>query len=390
MRILTDRFLVLAFMLACLVTAGGSRADGDARSSDASIWITRWDYRSEADVRRAIEDAASLGAREVIWQVRGQADAFYPSRLEPWGEELTEFLPPWESAPPFDPLAVAIEAANERGLRLHAWINVFPLWRGTDPPADRAHPFNARPEWRLSDRAGDAQPLNDHYVIVNPTDPAVRSHIVAVCDDLATRYRIDGLHLDYVRFVSDSMKDATVYPGDDASRARLAQARPDANADAPEAMRAFVRDCITETVEQIHAVCQTHDIELTAAVWRNPDIARDEYLQDAADWLNRGVLDRAMPMIYTADADRFIADLRAWRAACPGRPITPGLGIYRLDPDQVQERARLADGPHGVALFGYASCFESVNPEEPKTPSERRIRALRTQALRRWLAGGPE
>ena len=48
---------------------------------------------------------------------------------------------------------------------------------------------------------GRRQAFNDHYVCLNPCLPEVRDYIVSVLRDLAERYPIDGLHLDYVRFI---------------------------------------------------------------------------------------------------------------------------------------------------------------------------------------------
>ncbi|MCJ7757253.1 MAG: family 10 glycosylhydrolase, partial [Gillisia sp.] len=60
----------------------------------------------------------------VIFQVRPQADAFYKSDLEPWSYFLTgeEGKAP---DPYYDPLNFWIEAAHDRGLELHVWLNPY-------------------------------------------------------------------------------------------------------------------------------------------------------------------------------------------------------------------------------------------------------------------------
>ena len=37
-------------------------------------------------------------------------------------------------------------------------------------------------------------------VYASPIHPAAVDHLVAVVDDLVSRYALDGIHLDYVRF----------------------------------------------------------------------------------------------------------------------------------------------------------------------------------------------
>ncbi len=365
------------------------------------LWITRWDYRSEKDVADCIDRAASLGATDVFWQVRGQCDAFYRSDLEPWGRELFRDLPADATDPGFDPLAVAIQAAHAREMRLHAWVNVMPLWKGTQPPTDPRHPFNAHPEWRLRDAAGNPQTLNEHYVIVNPLLPAVHDHIVAVCKDIVTRYAVDGLHMDYVRFVSDTMKNPAAFPGDPESVSLFKKATGRTGLDTAEdkaAFRDFKRDRITELVQRIRreAVESRPGVVLSAAVWRRPDLARDVYLQDAAAWLNSGLLDRACPMIYTKDDKRFEDDLGAWIAATPagrkaGRSISPGVGIYMHAPGASSTQVANTAARHtdGVALFAYAALFESVDPNQDKSPQQVAERAARLAAIRATLAPAP-
>ncbi|MFN7019926.1 MAG: glycoside hydrolase family 10 protein [Phycisphaerales bacterium] len=354
----------------------------------AGLWITRFDYKTPDDIRTAIDRAADTGFTDVLFQVRGQADAYYRSALEPWGEELFKGLPPNTSDPGFDPLAVAVERSRQRGLRIHAWVNIMPLWKGTTPPRDPRHPYHTRSEWRLRDAANKSQPLNDHYVIVNPLIPSVHDHIVAVCRDIVMRYPIDGLHMDYVRFVSDSMKDPAVYPGDARSIALFEEAtgKKFATPEGKAAMRDFKRDRITDLVRRLkrEAAGARPGVEFTAAVWRRPDLARDTYLQDAALWLREGTLDRALPMIYTKDDAQFTSDLAAWAAAAPPPArIAPGVGIYLQAPGATgpQFRTMAERKTAGFALFAYDSMFETSNPLQNKSPASVAERAARLKGI---------
>ena len=58
----------------------------------------------------------------VVFQIRPQADALYQSSLEPWSYYLTGTQ--GKAPEPFyDPLQFWIEAAHDRGLELHVWLN---------------------------------------------------------------------------------------------------------------------------------------------------------------------------------------------------------------------------------------------------------------------------
>lgn len=370
-------------------TAGDRPAAGEAApySPYRGLWITRWDFKTEGDVRRAIDDAVSIGTTDILLQVRGQGDAYYPSPIEPWSHDLVDDA---GEPPSFDPLGVAIEQAHKRGVRVHAWLNVMPLWRGKTPPADPAHPYHAHPEWRLRDRAGVDQPLSDHYVIVNPALPAVHEHLRAVVADLTSRYELDGIHFDYIRFVQDTVEGDALYPGDPQTVARFQRETGAEGVDTPErraAYRAWIRERITELVGTMVAQARLNrpGIEVSAAVWRRPDLARDEQLQDAAVWLERGLIDRAIPMIYTEDREQLAGDLAAWRDATEGAGrgvVTAGLGTYKVGPAEATRQIALTTGAGGYCLFAYSSIFESANRFQAKTGDEVTLRRDRRMILR--------
>ncbi len=262
---------------------------GSPTSTMVGLWVTRWDFLTADEVRQVAVDAAALGVTDLFFQVRGQADAYYRSRLEPWGEELFRGKPREVTEPDFDPLAVAIEAAHRRGIRVHAWVNVMPLWKGTTPPRHWSHPLFTKPELRLRDReTGMPQPLDDHYIIVNPMKPEAHGHITAVVRDLVSRYAIDGLHLDYIRFI-----------GNREAAQRYLDAEPEA-----------VRRQITDLVRLIRAALHRErpGTPLTAAVWGDRQLGREKFMQDYTAWMRQGQqpLDGSEPACSTATA-RWIA-----------------------------------------------------------------------------------
>jgi uncharacterized lipoprotein YddW (UPF0748 family) len=348
------------------------------------LWITRWDFRTAEDVERCIDDAARLGFTDVYFQVRGQADAFFRSELEPWGQELLVIEAPVSdddaalpepvilTDPGYDPLDRAIERARRRGLRLHAWVNVYPLWRGLNPPMASDHLVYRRPEWILHDELGRPQELNDHYVVANPAHPAVQKHLVDVMRDLCARYQLDGLHLDYVRFVSDRLDDRRLWPGDPMSIARWLASGGEGDPSTPTgraAYRDWLRREITGLVARAAAECREvrPGLEISAAVFRRPELARDSFLQDAAGWLRQGHVDRLMPMIYTRDLSAFQADLAAWRGVAAPQNLTPGIGVYLQEPLELAPQLSASLGNAGWALFAYSSIFESVNPDQDRS-----------------------
>ena len=80
--------------------------------------------QQRAEMVALLDLAATTGLNAVIFQVRTECDAFYPSNLEPW----SFFLSGNQGTGPadgYDPLAFAIAEAHKRGIELHAWFNPF-------------------------------------------------------------------------------------------------------------------------------------------------------------------------------------------------------------------------------------------------------------------------
>ena len=71
-----------------------------------------------------------------------------------------------------------------------------------NPPA--GHIFhNTNPSFRLMDINGNLEPQAgwSNYSSVNPVLPEVHAHINNVVNDIATNYAVDGIHLDYIRYL---------------------------------------------------------------------------------------------------------------------------------------------------------------------------------------------
>lgn len=331
------------------------------------VWVTRfsWTHREELEV--IFDEVADAGFNAVFFQVRGNFDAYYPSALEPWAAGLTGTL---GEDPGWDPLQTAIDLGHARGMQVHAYINVFPFWRGTTPPPETSpvHAYRSNPSWVVADAAGTPMALNSSYVFASPGNPSVQQRVAAVAGDIARRYDVDGIHLDYIR-----------YPGDQYSRDATSVARYAAD---PGGLswEDWQRSQVKETVAGVSAAV---DVPVTAAVWgvyenrwgwSSVSEGNLDYFQDSGAFLGEGLLDANIPMIYWPVADTpgarldfatLVAD-HVSRAA--DRHVYAGMGGEGVTMDQViacVEAARAAGAP-GVVLFDW-SLFRNDLPRLKST-----------------------
>ncbi len=324
------------------------------------IWVTRWDYSCAADILTIMDRAAFSGLNQIYFQVRGTADAYYDSSIEPWAAGLGEL----GVDPGWDPLAVAVTEAHARGLELHTWLNTFPMWTGTSPPPSSTpeHIYNAHPEWICADSSGVPMPLNGSYVFGSPGNPDLQDHIAAVVADIAAHYDVDGIHMDYIRY------PGTDYCHDAASEARFAAA----SAADPGLTRAdWQRDQIRATLVKIRAAMDAVDpsITLSTAVWgiyRNTwgwsSVSQGyvDYYQDPRDWT--GIVDAVVPMIYWSIAEPYASrlDFRALLddhvAGNAPTPVYAGIeGNYASFDEIASQIAYSRDhGARGYVIFAFS------------------------------------
>jgi len=368
----------VAVILFALAAVGGCQAP--RTEPIRAVWVTRWDYRTAEDVKQIVADCDSLGLNAIVFQVRGNGTVFYPSRIEPWAEEFGY------TDPGFDPLAVAIEEAHQRGMELHAWLNVMPAWRGKRPPEDPRQLVHTHPEWLLVDQQGRRQPLTGHYVILNPCLPEVRAYLTDVSREICANYEVDGLHMDYIRFVTHGSEAGADYPHDEKTLTLFKEATGQTPASDPEAWDDWRRDAVTQLVADIRDMMRQvrPDAELSASVFGNREMVKARLFQDGAKWLAEDLIDIAFPMVYTASRDDFIRWTEDYRAHSNGKPIVPGIGLHKHDDDDTSiEQIELAHAwGDGFCFFSYGAFFPRARDGQG-TPSPRLERANERRRLRR-------
>lgn len=345
-------------------------ASGSPRETRA-LWVSRFDLPSKptvAAVQAIVDKAAYAHLNTILFQVRGQADALYSPGLEPWSSYLSGTL---GQDPGWDPLAEMILRAHARGLEVHAWINAYPAWLGRTPPPESAspkpmyHQFNALyGDWWVQWRQATPpvpMTLNDHYICACPAHPAVVDHLVAVSQDLLTRYPLDGLHFDYIRY------DDRPYSYDPASLIAYANMA----AKTPGLTYAdWQRSHVTALLQRVRdeALPLRARARLSAAVW---PIYKDRWgwfngydgysarYQDSQGWAANGVVSAIMPMMYgpsfTNYRDRYDTMTQDFVAGGqPGAAVMGITGEYSTFSEIAWriETAR-ARGARGQALFSY-------------------------------------
>lgn len=371
-----------------------------------ALWVVRFTMTSEEAVRTMVDEAQRAGINTLLVQIRGRADAFYSSDLEPRGESMS-------GPADFDPLALVIEEAHARGMAVHAWVNTHLVWGPAALPRDETHLVRARPDWLAVPRALGREmvaidPFDPRYVqrlvryaeqnpgtvegvYTSPSHPEVQDRVHAVWVDLATRYDLDGIHYDYIRFPSGeydysigALERFRLW-----ARSVLAVDRfEELDAEYASNLYAFVegeralwddfrREQVTRLVERIRRDVKSirPRLVISAAVIADADVAWGDRFQDWRGWLESGLIDIAVPMAYTPDRARFQRLVRVAReAAGSSARVWAGIGAYMNTTESTIGMIDIAriEGAGGVVLFSYDWAV-GEGRGDPNDPLLRRI-----------------
>ena len=270
----------------------------------------------------------------------------------------SDVLPVHEAARTHDYLSECLAACRKHGIECHVWkVN----WNmsGRTPLALREQ-MQREGRTQVS-YAGQAQ---GEWLC--PSHPLNRKLEIDSMVELATRYEVDGIHFDYIRY-PDALH--CYCPG---CRGRFEQATGSVVRDWPADIRNkpaiearwndfrrgnidAVVGAVAETVHRLRP-----NVKVSAAVFPIWETDRDGVAQDWKLWCERGWLDFVCPMDYTP-VNRSLENMVRRQLAWAGRvPCYPGIGLS-VWPDRT-DAPRLADqititrrlGTRGFTVFNYA------------------------------------
>lgn len=374
------------------------------------VWVTRFDWTSygqpasPAKIDEIVQNVADAGFNVIFFQVRGIADAYYESSLEPWADRVSGV---YGQAPDplWDPLAYMVEQAHAADVQVHAYINVYPVWNGgsfcDNPPDASVTPTplyhfllnehgstNGQPNGLQWTTNGDV--YCGAYMRGTPGSIFLDDHLIAVGQDLVTRYDIDGLHLDHIRYGGSN---TSCDPVSEDRYSEFIGAPTDCFSDSGYAQ--WQRDQVNGTVRRFYeeVVPLKPGLWLSAAVWPiheldptwnfpgSPQQGNLTYYQDSKAWLASSTIDSISPMIYPGSSyngcdadgnyledpaptstdywirDRWQILVEDFQAAGNGRYVIPGIGAGYCSFAEIEARIEMARaaGTAGHALFSYSS-----------------------------------
>ncbi len=349
-------------LLVIVISSMSTTADAD--SGCRYLWVVRNDLTSRKSIDVLLERSEISGANGLMVQVVGRAESYY----------LSSILPSADFDANFDPLEYIIIQARARGMEVHAWINAFLVWSAPYPPPNPEHIWHTHPEWFMADRFGISTKTYSREecdasgivgATLSPAVPEVRAWLADIAVEIALKYDVTGIHLDYIRYPNQSfgfevpaVAEFYLQTGRNPENMNRYSS---VSAETDSIWQEWKSEQVTETVETIRAALRRNSPEtlLSCAVMADPFDAVLHYSCNWTDWLEDGLIDFVCTMAYTDNAATAQRLAILETAICPEK-VVYGIGIYNQSFASAiagSEEA-LARGAAGICIFDLNSMTE--------------------------------
>lgn len=352
------------------------------------LWIVRDSMYNETMINSALVYAYQSGYNVVFIQVRGRGYAFYDSEIVPKHPKID---------PDFDPLEYALELGHGLGIEVHAWMNTYILWSSKYEPKDSRHIYHTNKSWteanihgKMDSQINLSSPQSPQWegIYLAPTHPEVNPYLVTVYAEVANKYDVDGLHLDYIRYQDEvygynkaGMKifeDQYDISPRDIVRGIISP-RFGWTQDYVDSMHLawdqFRKDAITTLVRNIYAEINKPGrkvVKLSAAVKPNIIEAKNRWDQEWDKWLEEKIIDFVVSMSYYKEISQFNTSVQIMKSNLTEENLENviiGISTFNQDAQSAADKVLLArlNGFRGVSIFSWNShknnldWFKSIN-----------------------------
>lgn len=334
-----------------------------------------------------LQFAQRMGITDIFLQVYRRNTAWYRSKLA----DSQPFKDIYQSQK-IDTLDFAIKEAHRRGIRIHAWFNVF--WIGKDLNVTIVKKFGKDiitrdqkgrsmadyPNNLIPGQEGKWFSYGEDGYWLEPGDPRVQNYLLEIFQEVLQNYSdLDGLHLDFVRYPFAN----PYFPGSYYALTRgiefgygtksvalftqkmhLNPLKMERTVENHALWDQWRRDQISDLLTKLHQILKKKfsQTRLSCAVLPWPERSYFCSFQDWTRWVQGDEVDFVVTMNYSLDLhlSQFLSRM-ALGAGKPGH-VWIGLGPYLFQKDSnrfaSQMKSTLAMAPPGIVLFSYDALLE--------------------------------
>ncbi|MHC0065250.1 family 10 glycosylhydrolase [Nostoc sp. UIC 10890] len=330
-----------------------------------AVWLDRGTIvraGSKAGLAQIFDRLAQAGINTVFFETVNAGYTIYPSQV---AKEQNPLIRGW------DPLEEAVKLAHERDMELHAWVWTFAAGNQRHNEILNINPnypgpvLAAHPDWANYDNLGNMIPAGQGKPFFDPANPEVRQYLLKLYEEIVTKYKVDGLQLDYIRYPFQDPSAGRIYGYGKAARAQFQQLTgvdpvniSPSQADLWQKWTKFRTEQVDSFVAQASQQLRQKqpNLILSVAVFPLQEAERIQKIQQNWEtWARRGDVDLIVPMTYALDTSRFQRLAQPWIASkqLGATLLVPGIRLLSLPTIGAFDQLQLVrDLPvSGYALF---------------------------------------
>ncbi len=372
------------------------------------VWL-RPVETTEKQIEATLDRLKNAGIDNIFLETYFHGKTLFPSKtMEAYG-----FTSQYEKFTGIDPLEIWIKEAHKRNIKIHIWFETY--YAGPQNPKDNPKSIlGMNPSWGNKTRKDvdsfePSKSTSEHNgYFLDPANPYVQDFIIKLVDEIITRYKPDGINLDYIRYPN------CVSLNEDSNWGYTDYARNDFKTiygvDPVTILKTdplwlewnnYRREQITNMVKKIGELGRRKHTYISAVIFPDRKAALDHKQQDWKTWSTRGYINGFTPLFLTCDAktaNKMMTDVI--NISSGKTDFYAGLFVTFMggtDEDLIRliHEARKVNAK-GVILFDYAhlnnkyintlskSVFASQSPLKPNFRIGQPQPQLQTQDRKGW------
>ena len=374
---------IIILLLVLLLTGCNSSwerifVDIDSSSKNYGVWLSYVDLNEmlkgkteseyQENVQTMMANLESLGINRIYAHVSMFTDVIYESEYYPWSRYASGTI---GKAISYDPLEILINEAQLRQIQVEAWIN--PLRSFTKKELEKVSNDYIIKQWfndsEIKDR--NLMLIDDRYYL-NPGSSDVVELITNVVEELCSKYKISGIHIDDY-FYPAGMKDSF----DEITYLEYVETNPETSV--ADYRRAMSDRLVSEMYKTIKN--SNHSLVFSISPSANIDTNYNSYYADVIKWTKEnGYCDVMIPQVYFGfenGAMPFEEVVDQWNELAGNKvKLIYGLAAYKVGEEDTYaksgkyewqenvdilarqvEYVKEMDNYGGIALYRYYSMF---------------------------------
>lgn len=331
MKKLMIKAVIVLFLITLIAFSLGEKKDKEfvvafpkIENETRAVFISYLEYQSylrgcnkekiEEKLNEMITELDAFGFNTLIVQVRSFSDAIYSSKIFPSSKTIVEKE---GDDLPLDMLSFFVQAAHEKGMRVHAWINPYRIRSCVD--ASGISIKNPCFKWLGTSKVAS---VDGKGIFYNPGSDEVLELILEGIREILENYDVDGI-----------LYDDYFYPSDEIDEEYYIKYQEEGGTLTKEEYH-FMR--INLLVQKTYELVHSYDKKFGVSPEGNIENNYESSYADVKTWLsNSGYVDYIMPQIYFGflnERKPYIETLNEWSHLITNEDIAliPALAFYKV------------------------------------------------------------